>query len=99
MSASRPEALPNGGSLADAIDRVSEVIGRWLSWLTVACVLVCFTVVVLRYVFSVGFIWTQELYIWLHAIVFTGCAGYALKHDKHVRVDVFYARISERGSA
>lgn len=99
MSVDRPQASPDGGSFADAIERVSEVIGRWLSWLTVACVLVCFTVVVLRYVFSIGFIWAQELYVWLHAIVFTGCAGYALKHDKHVRVDVFYARMSPRGKA
>ena len=99
MSAIRPQVVPRGGSFADAIDRVSEVIGQWLSWLTLACVLVCFTVVVLRYVFSIGFIWTQELYVWLHAIVFTGCAGYALKHDKHVRVDVFYAHMSERSKA
>ena len=56
MSARRPQSVPDSGSVADAIDRVSELIGRWLSWLTVACVLVCFTVVVLRYVFSVGFI-------------------------------------------
>jgi TRAP-type mannitol/chloroaromatic compound transport system permease small subunit len=86
-------------SVADALDRVGERIGRALSWLTLACVLVCFVVVVLRYAFDVGFIWLQELYVWLHAIVFTGCAAYALKHDKHVRVDIFYARMSERGKA
>lgn len=86
-------------SLADALDRVGESAGRALAWLTLACVLVCFAVVVLRYGFNLGYIWMQELYVWLHAIVFTGCAGYALKHDKHVRVDVFYARMSERGRA
>lgn len=85
--------------VAEALERFGDAVGRMLSWLTVACVFVCFAVVVLRYVFSVGFIWTQELYVWLHAIVFTGCAGYALKHDKHVRVDVFYARMSERAKA
>ena len=84
-------------SLADALDRVGESAGRAFAWLTLACVLVCFAVVVLRYGFNLGYIWMQELYVWLHAIVFTGCAGYALKHDKHVRVDVFYARMSERG--
>ena len=86
-------------SLADALDRVGESAGRAFAWLTLACVLVCFAVVVLRYGFNLGYIWMQELYVWLHAIVFTGCAGYALKHDKHVRVDVFYARMSERGRA
>ena len=86
-------------SVAGALERVGEVVGRALAWLTLACVLVCFSVVVLRYGFNVGRIWLQELYVWLHAIVFTGCAGYALKHDKHVRVDVFYSRMSERGRA
>lgn len=99
MSATPRQEAPTGGPLADALERISEVIGRSLSWLTVACVFVCFVVVVLRYAFNIGFIWTQEFYVWLHAIVFTGCAGYALKHDKHVRVDVFYARMSQRGRA
>lgn len=99
MTAQGTSHASDGVPLADALESVGDAIGRALSWLTVACVLVCFSVVVLRYVFSIGFIWTQELYVWLHAIVFTGCAGYALKHDKHVRVDVFYARMSERARA
>jgi TRAP-type mannitol/chloroaromatic compound transport system permease small subunit len=94
-----PVMKPGTRSLADALERIGDAVGRGLAWLTLACVLVCFTVVVLRYVFSIGFIWLQELYIWLHAIVFTGCAGYALQHDKHVRVDIFYSRMSERGKA
>lgn len=99
MAAPHRSAEVAGGPLADALERIGEAVGRALSWLTLACVLVCFVVVVLRYAFSLGFIWLQELYVWLHAIVFTGCAGYALKHDAHVRVDVFYARMSGRGRA
>jgi TRAP-type mannitol/chloroaromatic compound transport system permease small subunit len=94
-----PQTTSGAGSLADALDRVGDIVGRTLSWLTLACVLVCFAVVVLRYGFNLGFIWMQELYVWLHAIVFTGCAAYALRHDKHVRVDVFYARMSDRAKA
>jgi len=89
----------SGGAVADTIDRFSDLVGRAIAWLTLGSVLLCFAVVVLRYAFDMGFIWMQELYVWFHAIVFTGCAGYALKHDKHVRVDVFYARMSERGRA
>ncbi len=99
MAASRPHDAPSGGALADALDRVGEFAGRLLAWLTLGSVLVCFAVVVLRYGFNVGFIWMQELYVWFHAIVFTGCAAYALKHDTHVRVDVFYARMSNRSRA
>jgi TRAP-type mannitol/chloroaromatic compound transport system permease small subunit len=87
------------GPLVGAIERLGEIAGRAISWLTLACVLVCFAVVVLRYVFGIGFVFLQELYVWLHAIVFTGGAAYALKHDTHVRVDVFYARFSDRTKA
>lgn len=99
MSAGAEIASESGGTLADALDRFGERVGRALSWLTLACVLVCFGVVVLRYAFNVGFIWMQESYVWLHAIVFTGCAAYALKHDVHVRVDIFYSRMSVRSRA
>lgn len=87
------------GPVVEAIERLGEFAGRAVSWLTLACVLVCFVVVVLRYVFGIGFVFLQELYVWLHAIVFTGGAAYALKHDTHVRVDVFHARFSERAKA
>jgi TRAP-type mannitol/chloroaromatic compound transport system permease small subunit len=36
-------------------DRCNEVVGRAVAWLTLGTVVVCFVVVVLRYVFSVGF--------------------------------------------
>ena len=53
-------------------------------------VLVTFAAVVLRYGFSLGWIWLQESYIWMHGIVFMLGAGYTLLHDGHVRVDLFY---------
>jgi TRAP-type mannitol/chloroaromatic compound transport system permease small subunit len=100
MSAGGPLSASTGAvPLAEAIDRLGERVGRVLSWLTLACVIVCFGVVVLRYGFGTGHIWMQELYVWLHAIVFTGCAAYALQHDTHVRVDVLRSRMSERTSA
>ncbi|RMD63587.1 MAG: TRAP transporter small permease subunit [Alphaproteobacteria bacterium] len=53
-------------------------------------VLVTFAVVVLRYVFAIGWVWLQESYVWMHGIVFMVGAGYTLLHNGHVRVDVFY---------
>lgn len=73
-----------------AIDRLNEAIGKAVSWLTLAMVLVTFAAVVLRYGFSLGWIWLQESYIWMHGIVFMLGAGYTLLHDGHVRVDLFY---------
>lgn len=78
------------------VDGINERIGRATAWLTLAMVLVCFVVVLLRYLFGVGWVWMQESYVWLHGIVFMAAAGYTLLHDGHVRVDIFYRDASHR---
>jgi len=72
------------------IDRINDVVGRATAWLTLAMVVITFVVVILRYVFSIGFVWMQESYVWLHGIVFMVGAGYTLLHGGHVRVDIIY---------
>ncbi len=56
-------------------------------------------IVVMRYVFDAGSIWMQELVIWMHAAVFMVGAAYTLLHEEHVRVDIFYRKMSPRGRA
>jgi TRAP-type mannitol/chloroaromatic compound transport system permease small subunit len=73
-----------------AISALNRVVGHLLSWLALAIVLVCFTVVVQRYVFHTTQLWMQDLYIWLSGAMFTGVAGFALMRDEHVRVDILY---------
>ena len=85
--------------VARAIDAVNEWTGRIFSWLTLVMVLVTVVIVVLRYGFNVGFIWMQESVRFMHAMVFLLCAGYTLLHNAHVRVDVFYAKMSPRAQA
>ena len=85
--------------LAHALNRIAELTGRIVSWLTLAMVLITFAVVLLRYVFETGSIAMQESVTYLHAVVFMLCAAYTLKHDAHVRVDIFYQRWSERTRA
>jgi TRAP-type mannitol/chloroaromatic compound transport system permease small subunit len=82
-----------------AVDALNEGVGRVAAWLTLATVLICAVVVVMRYAFSMGFIWLQELYVWTYAGVFMLGAGYTLLHDGHVRVDIFYARAAPRTRA
>ncbi len=81
------------------IDAVSEGIGRLVSWLTLAMVLITFAVVVARYVFEAGSIAVQESITYLHATVFLLGAAFSLKHEQHVRVDIFYKEMSERRRA
>jgi TRAP-type mannitol/chloroaromatic compound transport system permease small subunit len=85
--------------LLPLLDRLSETIGRFVSWLTLLMVLITFAVVVLRYVFDMGWIALQESVVFLHGTVFMLGAAYALQRDGHVRVDIFYRRRSERGRA
>jgi TRAP-type mannitol/chloroaromatic compound transport system permease small subunit len=87
------------GGQATIIDRLSELTGRLTAWLTLAMVLVTCLVVILRYVFDIGFIWLQESVTWMHAVVFMLGAAYTLEREEHVRVDVFYRRFGERGRA
>lgn len=82
-----------------AVEGINEVAGRGAAWLTLAMVVITFAVVVLRYVFSVGFVWLQESYVWLHGVVFMVGAGYTLAYDGHVRVDILYRDAPPRTKA
>ena len=85
--------------IANAIDLVNDWIGRGLAWLTLGMVLVTFVVVLMRYVFGLGSTILQESVVYMHAIVFMACAGYALVHNGHVRCDIFYGAASPRAKA
>ncbi len=86
-------------ALARAIDRLNSVIGQATAWLALIMVLIQFLVVILRYVFGLGFIWMQESIVYMHGILFMVGAGYTLLQDGHVRVDVFYREATRRRKA
>jgi len=84
---------------ADFADRISECSGRIVAWFSLAMVVITFTVVVLRYGFNLGWIAMQESVLYLHASLLMLGSAYTLRHDAHVRVDVLYAHLDERGRA
>ena len=85
--------------IADWIDQLNEWVGRGVSWLTtLLMVLVCFDVIT-RYIANDTSAWIMELEWHLFALVFLFGAGYAFRHDRHVRVDLFYASFSARDKA
>lgn len=85
--------------IASSIDRINLAIGSVVAWIALAMVLVQFLVVLLRYVFGLGFVQLQESIIYMHGLLFMLGSGYALMRDGHVRVDVFYRGASERAKA
>ncbi|MFO8025606.1 TRAP transporter small permease subunit [Thiohalophilus sp.] len=85
--------------LSHLLEQLSEYSGRAIAWLTGAMVCITFLVVVLRYGFDLGWIGLQEVITYLHAMVFMLGAAYTLRHEGHVRVDIFYQRFGPRGKA
>jgi len=81
------------------LDNIAEKVGRTIAWLTLLMVIIQFGIVVLRYLFNIGWIAMQESILYMHALVFMLGAAYTLKHDSHVRVDIFYHKMSHRGKA
>ena len=82
--------------LANTLDTINEYVAIAVRWLVLLMVLIQFAIVVGRYVFGVNFIAAQESVLYLHSTLFMLAAGYTLLVDKHVRVDVFYAKASEK---
>lgn len=83
----------------DAIDALCRWSGNVVAWLALGTVVLCFATVYLRYVMGHGIIWLQESYIWTHVAVIVLGAGYTMMSGGFVRVDVFYARWTDRRRA
>lgn len=81
------------------LDQLAETTGQVVSWATLFMVIITFLVVVLRYLFDTGWIAMQESTTYLHATVFMLGAAFTLKHEGHVRVDIFHRNLSDKGKA
>ena len=86
-------------SLAERIDALNERIGKTISWGVIAATLITFLVVVLRKGFDWGSIGLQESALYFHALLFMAGSAYTLKHNGHVKVDIFYQNFSAKGRA
>ena len=91
--------IQTANRLTHAIDYFTDLIGRTVSWLTIAMVIAMLTVVVTRYFLQIGSIALQESVTYLHAAVFLLGIGYTLQHGGHVRVDIFYRNFSVKRKA
>jgi len=83
--------------LSRAIDWLNEKVGRIALWLVLAAVLISAANAVVRKVFNYSSNAYLEVQWYLFAAIFLLCAGYVLKRNEHVRIDVLSARLSRRG--
>lgn len=79
-----------------AIERFVDRVGRATSWLALGIVLLMATNVVMRYLFSYGSVWSQELEWHLLSPLVLFAIAYAMQKGEHVRVDVVYTHYSPR---
>ncbi|ARD43410.1 TRAP transporter small permease subunit [Colwellia sp. PAMC 21821] len=91
--------LTFANKLVQTIDAITELLGKMVAWLTLLMVLLTFSIVVLRYGFNLGWIGMQESVLYFHGLVFMLGAAYTLKHEGHVRVDIFYQKYTLKQKA
>ena len=85
--------------LSYTLDRISKYAGFIAAFLVVMLSLLVAYDAVMRYLFSSGSIALQEVEWHLFDVIFLLGLTYALKHDKHVRVDIFFERYSKESRA
>ncbi|WP_149586839.1 TRAP transporter small permease subunit [Tabrizicola flagellatus] len=83
-------------ALSRGVDRVTELIGKFVMWLILLAVLVSAGNAVSRKLFNLSSNAWLELQWYLFGAAFMGAAAYTLQQNEHIRIDVFYATRSRR---
>ncbi len=86
-------------SIAKLFDRINNGVARTVMWAALLMALTQVTIVVMRYVFGINFIWLQESILYMFGFLFLLTSGYALINDEHVRVDIFYREAPKKRKA
>jgi TRAP-type mannitol/chloroaromatic compound transport system permease small subunit len=83
--------------ISDAIDRLNERIGGVCNWLVLAACIVSAANAMIRYAFSYSSNGYLELQWYMFAILVMFGASYTFRRNEHVRVEILYVMLSERG--
>lgn len=86
-------------ALARIIDTLNEYAGRAAWWLILACILISAGNAIARYGLNISSNGLLEIQWYLYATAFLGAAGYTLKHNAHVRIDLIAGRLTLRAQA
>ena len=82
--------------LSRAIDALNENVGKAAIWLVLVVTLISAVNAFVRYAFNYSSNGFLEIQWYLFSAIFLLCAGYALKRNAHVRIDVVSSRFSPR---
>jgi len=82
--------------ISSIIDAVNEFIGKWISWLILASILVSAGNATIRKIFDTSSNAWLELQWYLFGAAFLAAAAYTLKLNEHIRIDIVYGLFSRR---
>ena len=77
------------------VEKMINSFGKFISLMIPIMTILMIVIIVARYFFGIGLTGLQELVMYIHALIFLGCAGYVHYKDEHVRVDIFYRGSSD----
>ena len=83
----------------DAIEWVNVKAGEYVAYWAVISVFAYYYEVVARFVFNSPTNWVHESMFLMYGMQYMISGAYAYREDQHVRVDVVYSHLSERGKA
>lgn len=86
-------------ALSRAIDAMSEWIGRIVAWLVLVAVLLSSVNALVRYAVDESSNAWLEGQWYLFSAVFLLCAGYTLRRNEHIRIDIISSHLSARARA
>jgi TRAP-type mannitol/chloroaromatic compound transport system permease small subunit len=81
------------------VDRATERLGHAIYWLVLAAVLISAANAVVRKAFNYSSNSFLEIQWYLFSMIFLLLAGYTLKNNEHVRIDIITGRLSARARA
>jgi len=86
-------------AITDVIDRLTEELGQWLKWLVLFSSGISAFNALMRYSIHYSSNAWLEIQWYMFGAMFLLAAGYALKHEEHVRVDIFFSQMTPRQQA
>lgn len=81
------------------IQNILQKIGEFASWSALVLILLVTIDVIMRYALGTSYLWLVELETYFFAMIFLLGSALCYQYDQHVRVDIFYEKLSKRNKA
>ena len=86
-------------SICNAVDSINEWMGLVWGFSVVLVTIAAMWEIVARSFFGQATVWANETTIYLSAMTYLIAGGYALRHRRHVRIDVLYLMVPRGAQA